>query len=175
MKIDGLPAAATSPTVLAPERHTSRSGARENCGHVVDERRDFRVQAGSLVSGLGVTIVAFAGLVDDVKAGNLFAQRGQGVDDRPVDGVRSLAAAEDQQRGRLVGGAARRDLEERGADRDAGDFIFAEVAARLVELDGGGGDQGRDQAIGEAGDYVGLEGDGRNARRTAAAMAGPEA
>jgi len=25
MKIDGLPAAATSPTVLAPERHTSRS------------------------------------------------------------------------------------------------------------------------------------------------------
>ena len=93
----GFPAAVISATVLAPERQTIRS-ARANIPGM--SSMNGKTSAGSpraQVSRLGVIIVALAGLVDDVKPGNCSVSAGERVHHGFVDGVRALAAAEDQQ------------------------------------------------------------------------------
>ncbi len=104
--------------------------------------------------------------MDDAEARNSFCQSRQRFEDGGVDGVRALAASEDQQRWlRVV--RPRRDVEEFATNGNAGDLAVAEVGAGLLELDGGGFSSPRRQSIGEARDDVRLEGDRRNAKDAA--------
>ena len=70
---------------------------------------DLSRQTRLLVRSLRVIIVALSGLMDDVNTRHLLHQFRQTLDHGLIDGMRALASAEDQQRGR----SARRGLVRR--------------------------------------------------------------
>jgi hypothetical protein len=77
-----------------------------------------------------------------------------------VEEARALRTAKDQQM--RVGRSGRLKAEKLRADGDAGDFGIAEPFGGGGEVDGGGLNPLADQAIGEAGHGVRLEGHGGN-------------
>ncbi len=74
-------------------------GARKRSRHVVDEGRHLRRDHGIQVNRLRLFVILFAGLMNHVDVRHRFHQLRQGIQHGLVDGMRALAAAEDQQRG----------------------------------------------------------------------------
>src|SRR5436309_5507690 len=73
---------------------------RKESRHISDELVNLGRRARPLVRSLRLIIVALAGLMDDVNAGRLLQQFRNALDHGLIDGMRTLAAAKNQQ-GRL--------------------------------------------------------------------------
>ena len=106
-------------------------------------------------------MVALAGLMDDVQAGQRLAQSSERLQYHAIDGAGALAAAKDQKR--LRGPASRVVLQEKFfAHRDAGHPRIAKIFFGFLEVDCGSRDQARNHAVGESGDNIRLEGQSRD-------------
>ncbi len=157
----GLPAAAISATVLAPERHKTRSARAEKRRHVVDELVHLGGNRNSSVSGLHFIIFTLSGLMNHVQSGQTPHQLWQRADHRLIDGARSLAPAEYQQcrRSRRIGLPG--NFKKRRAHRNSGNDCIAEMLSRLFEMHGRCRDKTRDHSIRESGNQVRLKRQGR--------------
>src|SRR3989442_12726790 len=65
---------------------------REETGHIVDEAIDLDPPTQTRISRLGVIIVTFSGLMDDVNLGDTRPQHSRRFDHYVVDGMRALTA-----------------------------------------------------------------------------------
>ena len=86
----------------------------------------FHADPGALVELAQLRKLALAGLVHDLQIRNALEQLRGGLTDDAVQGARALAAAEDQQRGRLA--PPRRQREKRGPHRNSGHLKAAETS-----------------------------------------------
>ncbi len=108
--------------------------------------------------------MAGSGLVQEGEARHLREQGGGDLRHEAVQRARALAAAKDEQMRRGSGGA-RGEMEEVGADGDAGEAGSVKIVGGGLEVNGGGADPGADQAVGESGHGVGLKGQGGDAQQ----------
>ena len=124
----GLPAAVISATVLAPERQRSKSARAKAAGMSSIKGDNLGRNHGSQVRRLRLCVILFAGLMNDVNVWHGFQQLWQGFQHRLVDGMRALAAAEDQKRRTSIL-RPRRYMEEFLPHRNPGHMAIAEVMA----------------------------------------------
>ena len=120
--------------MLAPERQTTKIGASKCRRHVFDELENLCRLAQRLICGQRVIIVTLSGLMDDVNSGRLALQHGQAANHGFIDGVRTLASAENENRRRAT--AFRRNFEKCLAHWNAGDFAVAKILSGLLEVNG---------------------------------------
>ncbi len=162
-RIDGRPAAASSETVSAPARQTTRSAHAMSSGASAERARASSSPADARTAAGGDEIL-LARLVDDLEPRLL--EKDRRARHGPVHDPRSLAAAEDQEPARRRGGVERRNREELGTDRRSGDDAgLAEVGVRRGDPDGGPGREAVEEAVGDARDGVGLVDQRRDAER----------
>src|SRR5579862_2380131 len=98
--------------------------------------------------------------MNNVDARCLAQQHRQAANDRLIDGMRALAAAEDQQRWRAS--ALGSNLEKCLAYWHARNFPMAKILCRLLEMDCRARYKMRDHSISESWNNVWLERQGRN-------------
>ena len=151
-------------------RHGGRSGtadeqigSAERVGYVIQKWDDLEVLIPHHVRVivLHLCVIPLAGLMDDVKTGIPCRQDGHGRNDRPIDGPRPLAAAQDEERRASVRGHVhlRADaLQKLATDRRANDsdLVTPEVRHGLGERHEDAMGKRREEAIRRAGIGIGF-------------------